>query len=138
MIKLLTQHPWLGLLERALDGATLRQQVLADNIANVDTPSFKRSDVPFQEVLARTALTSDRLLSLRTTHRGHVGSGAAEAPRFTVVRDVGTASRADGNNVDVEAEMTYLAQNQLYYEAVVRQVQAAFSRWWMAASEGRR
>jgi flagellar basal-body rod protein FlgB len=93
-------------LERALSGAAQRQQLLANNLANADTPGFKRSDLDFQSQLAG-ALAS--------------GGGAAqlESMSFTPQTDTQSSMQADGNNVDVDTEMSNLSQNALTYEALV-------------------
>jgi flagellar basal-body rod protein FlgB len=93
-------------LEVALHGTELRQQVIANNLANVNTPNFKRSDVEFQQQLAE-ALQFD----------GSPSAVAAVTP--TVQTDNVTAMRVDGNNVDVDRESTYLAETQLQYSALM-------------------
>jgi flagellar basal-body rod protein FlgB len=90
-------------LERAMSGAALRQDVLADNLANANTPGFKRSDVDFQDTLAQ-ALDG--------------GEGADQAA-FTPQRDATSSLRADGNNVDVDAETAKLSENSVAYQALV-------------------
>ena len=90
-------------LDRAMSGAALRQSVLADNLANANTPEFKRSDVDFQGALAK-ALDG--------------GSSVADVS-FAPMQDTSTTARADGNNVDVDAEMANLSQNSVGYQALV-------------------
>jgi flagellar basal-body rod protein FlgB len=90
-------------LDRAMSGAALRQSVLADNLANANTPGFKRSDVDFQGALAQA-----------------LGNGSSVADvSFSPVQDTTTTARADGNNVDVDAEMANLSQNSVGYQALV-------------------
>jgi len=89
----------ISVLEKGLDASSLRQKVLADNVANVDTPGFKRSDVDFEAIL-KTAVGED--------------SSAA------VVKDESSSMRADGNNVDIDREMANVAENELYYEGVTQ------------------
>jgi flagellar basal-body rod protein FlgB len=94
-------------LEVALHGTELRQQVIANNLANVNTPNFKRSDVEFQQQLAE-ALQFDG---------ASTSDVAAVTP--TVQTDNLTTMRVDGNNVDVDRESTYLAETQLQYSALM-------------------
>ena len=99
-------------LERALSGAALRQQALASNIANANTPGFKRSDVDFHAALAEAF------------DRGSGAGSALEDVTFSKKTDLGTSSRADGNNVDIDQEMANLSENALDYQALVSLVRA--------------
>ena len=89
-----------NLLDGAMSGASLRQSLLANDIANANTPGFKRSDLDFHSALAQAA-----------------ESGAA--PEFSPVQDSATSLRADGNNVDIDAEMANLSENAVEYQALV-------------------
>ena len=91
-------------LERAISGAALRQEVLANNMANAETPGFRRSDVDFQSTLAAAMKTGD--------------ARAIEATGFTSETD-STVMRADGNGVDIDVESANMAKNGLTYEALV-------------------
>ena len=93
-------------LEVALHGTELRQQVVANNLANVNTPGFKRSDVEFGPALAEALQFS--------------GTSAAVGGVMPVVKtDTTSAMRLDGNNVDIDREATYLAQTQLQFSALM-------------------
>lgn len=133
-------------LEKALDTASLRHQVIAHNLANVNTPGFKRFRVDFGAEL-RQALASDGFepLPLAATRPGHVGfSGGTARPAndrvtgSTVVREDSTTMRNDGNNVDLEAEMSLMTENSLWYSALARQLAGKFSTLKYVISEGRR
>jgi flagellar basal-body rod protein FlgB len=93
-------------LEKALVGSSLRQRVLADNLANVNTAGFKRSEVDFQSAL------SDAL-------DGGAAARSVEALDFQPQVEGGGAVRADGNDVDVDAEMANLSENAVTYQALV-------------------
>jgi flagellar basal-body rod protein FlgB len=93
-------------LERAMSGAQLRQQVLANNLANANTPNFKRSDADFHAALAN-AFDS-----------GHATPALLNATSFTVQTDTGSAMQADGNDVDVDTEMANLSENSLDYQSL--------------------
>lgn len=133
----------MQILERGLEASNLRHTVMAQNLANVNTPNYKAARVLFEEYLQR-ALTGGAdqgpTLALVTTHQRHLGA-APVAPaqvRPVVTRDTAHAGRPDGNNVDLEAEMARVAANQVWYQALARQVNDEFARLRMAASEGRR
>jgi len=89
------------LLLKLLSATSLRAKVLANNIANQNVPGFKRQDVQFEQMLAKEM---DR------------GNGDVSRVAPEVVTDFETKARADGNNVDMEAEMTSLRENRLLYE----------------------
>jgi len=116
--------PESALLKGAIAAAELRQQVIADNIANVDTPRFKRSEVLFEELLAsRLASQTGSKLELRRTHVKHLPAGrgtGAVSPR--IVTDETTLMNNNANNVDIDREMALLAKNQLRYNAMIQQL----------------
>src|SRR3954447_10517625 len=91
-------------LERAISGASMRQSVLANNLANAETPGFHRMDLDFHGALAQAMRTSD--------------AAAIEATSFSPQQDPQTM-RADGNGVDVDTESAQMAKNGLEYEALV-------------------
>lgn len=106
------------MLEGGLDASSLRQKALADNIANVDTPGFKRSDVDFDSVLQAALKNKDTgdITLKRTSSRHFPGTGMVSG-NF-VIQDNSTTFRNDGNNVDIDLEMTRLAENTLQYNAL--------------------
>jgi len=93
-------------LERALSGASQRQQLLANNLANADTPGFKRSDLDFHSTLAGALAAGD-------------DGSQLESVTFTPETDTSTSLTADGNNVDVDSEMSNLSENALDYESLI-------------------
>lgn len=111
----------LRILERALDAASQRQQVLAHNIANVNTPGFKRSRVDFEAQLARAIANGE----------------SPDEIRAMVVEETDSLGRPDGNNVDIEAESVKMAENQIWYAALSRQISDHFARLRMVIRDGR-
>jgi flagellar basal-body rod protein FlgB len=94
-------------LDVAIRGTEQRQTVLSNNLANVNTPGFKRSDVSFQGALA-SALSSS-----------NGDPASVEETPFTTTTDSSTSMRADGNNVDVDQESANLSENQLLFDSVM-------------------
>jgi flagellar basal-body rod protein FlgB len=92
-------------LQRGMSGAGHRQQLLANNLANVNTPGFKRSDVDFQSTLA-SALSSDNPAS------------ALGSMDFADQIDTTSSMRADGNNVSADQELANMTENATQYEAL--------------------
>lgn len=111
------------MMEKTLDAATLRQKVTVNNIANVDTPYYKRSDVRFEELLQQE--TNKFTLEGRRTDPRHIpipngGRGLNVTPQIEV--DEQSVINNNLNNVDIDSEMSLLAKNQLRYNVVVQQV----------------
>ncbi len=108
------------LLEGGLDGLSLRQKVLADNIANVDTPKFKRSDIDFDRILLAAIQSKDvGDIELRRSSPKHFSGVGMTGGNF-VIQDKSTTFRNDGNNVDIDLEMAKLAENTIQYNALTR------------------
>lgn len=113
--------PVLTVLEKGLNASSLRQKVLADNVANVDTPGFKRSDVDFQRALDVALGSGGSTLPLKTTVSKHIASG--ETGNQTIVQtDRTTSIRNDENNVDIDREMANVAENGIYYNSLTRTI----------------
>ncbi|MFD1888389.1 flagellar basal body rod protein FlgB [Paenibacillus wenxiniae] len=111
-------------LEGAISAANLRQQVITNNIANADTPYFKRSQVSFENVLQSQMDQSDSSFSGITTNPRHfqIGSAPGSVPQPTVVTEEGTVMNNNLNNVDIDVEMSDLAENQLRYNTYIEQI----------------
>lgn len=114
------------LLHRALDGVALRQRVTAHNIANAQTPGYKRFNLSFEENLRDAIQSSSQgRLSGVTTHPNHFRTGTAHDPLsrpFIPERARQTTMRNDGNNVDIEAEMAQVIKDQIHYNALAQEV----------------
>lgn len=92
----------MGLVEQAMRFRSIRQSVLATNVANADTPGFRRSDVEFDAALERAGLA--------TTNAGHLSGDELGAPGVRRVVDRGPA-RPDGNNVNPDRELIAVSRN---------------------------
>ncbi|MBA9086138.1 flagellar basal-body rod protein FlgB [Fontibacillus solani] len=110
-------------LETALQAANIRQGVLANNIANEDTPYFKRSSVSFESLLQSEMDGSKPTLRGRRTDTRHFVIGPSSGvPEPVVTTDQTTAMNNNLNNVDIDSEMTRLAENQLRYNSYIEQI----------------
>ncbi len=112
------------LLENSLGAAALRQKVIANNIANVDTPNFKRSDVVFEDLLKKELSGSPSSFQGYRTNPRHLQIGRADSKSIEpqIVTDENTAMNNNMNNVDIDSEMSLLAKNQLEYNALIQQL----------------
>ncbi|MCW2921949.1 MAG: flagellar basal-body rod protein FlgB [Thermoleophilia bacterium] len=114
-------------LDLALGAAGKRQEVLANNLANVNTPGYKRLDVEFDGMLAK-AVDAARAGDSRSLDELRPG----------VNTDDSVAVRADGNSVDVDQEMAFLAENNIRYNALVQLSQKKLETLKYVISDGRR
>lgn len=110
-------------LQAGIDAANIRQRAIANNIANSDTPYFKRSEVQFEELLQDKMKGNVSTLSGKTTNEKHIPIGpASKIPTAQISTDHNTVMNNNENNVDVDKEMSLLAENQLRYNAYIQQV----------------
>lgn len=108
-------------LPRAMTAATIRHEVISNNIANVNTPNFRKSVVNFEDLLAREIYGEepDGKLKPVRTHDKHLPFVPLEFhAEPTINQDTSTIMRVDDNNVDIDVEMATLAKNQLYFNAL--------------------
>jgi flagellar basal-body rod protein FlgB len=104
------------------DAANLRahrQQLIASNIANVDTPNFKARDISFKDALENTG--GNKIVKLATNVPNHIvspgsGGGSAAAGAQLMYRAAIQGS-VDGNTVDMDIERSQFADNAIHYEA---------------------
>ncbi|HXA06375.1 MAG TPA: flagellar basal body rod protein FlgB [Bryobacteraceae bacterium] len=116
--------PLMRGLERVLDVSAFRHQVIAANLANVDTPGYRTRDLrPFAGEIERAIAGNESSLSEQSfTPIAHEIRGLLERP--------------DGNNVSVERESLLLAQNQLRFQVAVQFMKAEFHRMSLAITGG--
>lgn len=124
-------------LQQGLSANWLRSTVIRNNIANVETPGFKSSDVHFETLLANSL--TQPFFEGKTTRERHIPIGGL---RFTdvqprIVQNRELSMRMDENNVDIEAENVKLAQTQIQYNTLMYKLNSELSRIRMAINEGR-
>jgi flagellar basal-body rod protein FlgB len=122
----------IDMLDKSMDVSLLRRNVMANNIANSDTPNFKRTDVNFEAELKR-ALESEneRPFPAKLTREKHISFYRPQNWRDVQPRrvlDYLTTAKNNGNNVDAEAEMMGIMSNQLMYQLMTQVVQHEFNR----------
>ena len=118
------------ILQRCMSAALIRQEVIANNIANADTPHFKRSEVAFESELARVLKGYDtRPFPEAVTNKRHIPFYRPKDYREVkpiIYVDYTTSYRNDGNNVDIEKEMVDAKENALRYMAMAQRVSDNF------------
>lgn len=111
----------MTVLQKSLDSLAIQHEVIANNIANIDTPNFKRSVVSFQDKL-KAAIETTPDSPLWRTNPMHMPNPAKSISLNNFQPDIQTISdtvgRNDGNNVDMEMESALLAQNNLLYNSL--------------------
>lgn len=114
---------YVNVLDKAADASWLRNEAIANNISNVDTPNYKRQDVDFEGVLQRAMRHS---MFQTTEEKVNNAQTSNLTPR--TYTDYGNYSyRIDGNNVDIDTENVALASNQLKYNALMESINSEFS-----------
>ncbi len=107
-------------LKSGLDASWIRNELLTNNIANVNTPNFKRSDISFSSIMEQT-------LDVKTTTEKHI----------KIVEQTDTKVRMDNNNVDIEYEMAEMAKNTIWYNFLSKKISDEFEMLNMAISGGK-
>lgn len=125
------------ILEKALDAAWLRNETISNNIANVNTPGFKKSYVKFEEYLS-DSLSQFQISGIKKSDKFiPIGKGSGTIPEPGIEQESFTSMKRDKNNVDVDVEMAELAKNTIKYNAVIAQLTKEFSKIKLAMNSGR-
>lgn len=115
-------------LQGGIQAANIRQSELANNVANVDTPNFKRSDVSFESFLQKQENAIKPSLQAKVTHSRHFKFGNdAVVPAAVVNKDETSSMNNNNNNVDIDREMALSAENQLRYSSYIQQINSQIS-----------
>ncbi|MCX4183610.1 MULTISPECIES: flagellar basal body rod protein FlgB [Bacillus amyloliquefaciens group] len=109
-------------LENALGRADIKQKVLTNNIANIDTPNYKAKKVSFRNLLDQE---TSNLEAVKTDYRHVDFTGSGDD--YSIVSSSDTSYQQNGNNVDIDKEMTDLAENQINYQALVERMSGKFN-----------
>jgi len=126
-----TAFSYVDVLGKAADASWNREQIISNNIANVDTPGYKRQDLDFESVL-REELGCSKYTSLDDK----VANARLSKLNPSVYTDSANFSyRIDDNNVDIDTEQVELASETLKYQALTGSISSQFDR--MSAALGK-
>ena len=115
-------YNYINVLDKALDASWTRNSVISNNLANVDTPGFKRQDVHFEDYLRNE-------VGYTISLDDEVADVDLDSLMATTYTDYANVSyRLDGNNVDIDTESAELAKNQIRYYTMIDSVSQEFSR----------
>jgi len=130
----------LGILEKtfdllrvALKLRSYRHTLLASNIANVDTPGYRRKDIPFEKII-QNYLSKESLL--KTTHPKHFKGLSKNIDE--IIKAYEDETLGTPNNVNLEEEIVRLTENQILYEATLQALSKELERLKEAITEGGR
>ncbi|SHH83562.1 flagellar basal-body rod protein FlgB [Sporobacter termitidis DSM 10068] len=119
-------------LQKDLGASWLKNEVISNNIANVDTPGFKASHVRFEDLMAEAVSANDGTLPLTVTNERHIAlpsaGGSIENVEPEILTDETTSTRLDGNNVNIDNEMVDLAKNSIDYYTTVSKINSEFRK----------
>ncbi len=114
---------YVNVLGKAADASWQRNELLSNNLANVDTPGYKRKDIDFESQLRR-ALGNSRYETV-DSKVSHLTSTELDARVYT--DSANFSYRLDGNNVDIDTEGVELASNQIKYNGLMSSINQEFS-----------
>ncbi len=127
----------MNVLEKALDGSSQRHVAITNNIANANTPGYKRVEVSFQEALQEAL---EPQAKLKRTKEKHLPLPVSlEDPGIIQMRKNSiTTMRNDGSNVDIDMEEAALAANTLYFNSMAQMLSEQLSLLRASITEGKR
>ena len=115
---------YVDVIDRGADACWTRNEVISNNIANVDTPNYKRKEVAFEAYLEEALVGTG---SLDSKIR-QINTDISELKCSVYTDNTNLSYRSDGNNVDIATENVYLAENQIRYNTLVDCMSQEFSR----------
>lgn len=118
------------ILEKSMDAYTKRAEALADNIANVNTPNYKRKDIQFESFLEKAIHEDGTSIVGKRTDEKHFSIGTEnnlDSVNASFVEDKNTQMRNDGNNVDIEVEKVEQTKNNIRYQFATNRISQNFS-----------
>ena len=116
-------YDYVNVLGKAADASWIRNDLIANNIANYDTPGYKRQDIDFEDALKKAIQSADG--SSMDARVSNLRKGSLDVSAYT---DYGDYSyRLDQNNVDIDTEQVQLAENQIRYQALMDGINNEFS-----------
>lgn len=127
----------INLLTRALDASWKRNEIIANNISNAETPNFKRSAVLFEEIL-REQLRGEKLKGVITNAK-HIPINDININdiKYKIKTEKNFSTRMDKNNVDIDVEMAERAKNEIIYNTLTSKIQDSFQKIKFVINEGR-
>ncbi|EHL20010.1 flagellar basal-body rod protein FlgB [Peptoanaerobacter stomatis] len=128
---------YIGILSKALNAYSMRSEAISNNIANVNTPNYKRSYVRFEEYLAKA--NDECTLKGAKTNSKHIDIPSLKGDTFpTVVKDNSVSTREDGNNVNIDTEEVDSVKNYINYSMIADSMTGYFNSLISGITGGRK
>ncbi len=127
----------IDILQKSLDLRAQKQQVIASNIANAETPGYKAQKLSFEDNLRQAIKRPEMAGKSNNSKHFPISGGSISAVHATISQELGLSQFGDGNTVSVDDEMLDLAENQLLFEASSQIIKKKFSMLKFAAGDGR-
>jgi flagellar basal-body rod protein FlgB len=108
----------VNMFQDALDGSSERHSVISDNLANVNTPGYKRKEVAFKDKLQEAYMGEGPEVELHQGHPKHVDLSVDRPVEPSTFQVNDTSIRNDENNVDPDRQMAKLSKNSMYYRGL--------------------
>lgn len=115
-------------LDYALTTASVKQNVISENIANVDTPGYKAKDIKFYDVMSEYLGSGKKLPLMRTDEKHLPPSGKLTDPSAYVYDQNNPSVRNDGNDVNEDYEMSQMAENTVRYQMLSQMTAGKFTK----------
>lgn len=126
-------YNYINVLNKAAGASWTKNEIIANNLANVDTPDYKRKDLNFETTLSEAL--SDTSLHTKNMDK-KVANLNMSSLNPSIYTEYSTLSyRYDGNNVDIDTEQAYLADNQIKYYTLLDSMNHEFNRLRMVLNK---
>ncbi|EFM39831.1 flagellar basal-body rod protein FlgB [[Eubacterium] yurii subsp. margaretiae ATCC 43715] len=129
-------NDYLGTMKTALDAYSMRNESISSNLANVNTPNYKRKYVRFEEYL--TASYDKQNLKGATTNIRHIEIPSSTSKAPFLATDNSVSTREDGNNVNLDTEEVDSVKNYINYSMVADQISNYFKSVITGITGGRK
>lgn len=129
----------INVLTKALEASWKRNEVINNNIANAETPNFKRSDVVFEDLLKEHLNESQSKLQGTVTNENHISinGGHLKDIQHQIKTDHTYSTRNDNNNVEIDVEMAERVKNEMMYNLLTTRIQSGFKKIKYVINEGK-
>jgi flagellar basal-body rod protein FlgB len=125
----------LNAMESYMTRLSQRQQIVASNLANIDTPGYKSRDISFHATMQE--LLSEDADGLKTSRPEHIQDMGQIFPKAQIFEVQGIPSRADQNNVDLDREMLKLSETSFAYSLITQIVRSKLGMIATSINEGK-
>lgn len=127
----------INIMTKGLNASWKRNEVISNNIANANTPNFKKMEVKFEELL-KDYMNQKSIKGFKTNERHiPIGINSINNLNYQVKAMNDFSTRSDGNNVDIDIEMAELAKNDIYFRTLSTQINSKMQRIKLVINEGK-